>query len=375
MKVLQVISDRNIGGAGVLLTTLLRHFDPSRVECAVALPRGSALCERIRALDIPVYELTYPCDRVSARSIGELKGVIRLIKADLVHANAALSARIAARACHVGVLHTRHCCFPPMGIWRFGAVRALGGLYNRMLSDVVIATAEAAEEDLCRFGIPKEKTVRIINGCEEVRAVTGAERNAFLTRYGIGQDDFTVGICARLVPCKGHETFLRAAKLACEAEPQIPFRFLIAGEGPSRAYLEYLARELGIGDRVCFLGFLSDTAPFYRTLRVNVNCSTGTETSCLALSEGMSAGLPMIASDYGGNRTMIGDGSAGILCRAGDAQAFAKAICLLAKDRALEEDMKRAARLRYEREYTAERMTERVTEVYEQLLSGRRSGE
>ena len=106
MKVLHVISDENIGGAGVLLTTLLRNFDPMRVESAVALPEGSALCDRIQRLGVPICELRYPCDRFSRASVRELCRVIQEESADIVHANAALSARIAARRCGVAVLHT-----------------------------------------------------------------------------------------------------------------------------------------------------------------------------------------------------------------------------------------------------------------------------
>ena len=77
MKILHVISDRNIGGAGVLLCNLLRHMDRSRIESVVAIPRGSALGERISALQIPVRELKYPCDRLSPFSVREIEGLLR----------------------------------------------------------------------------------------------------------------------------------------------------------------------------------------------------------------------------------------------------------------------------------------------------------
>ena len=112
MKVLHVISDKNIGGAGVLLTTLLQNFDRRRVESIVALPKGSALLERIRNLPIKILELEHPCDRLSMCSIWELRGIIRDCSPDIVHANAALSARLAGRLSGKKVVHTRHCCFP-----------------------------------------------------------------------------------------------------------------------------------------------------------------------------------------------------------------------------------------------------------------------
>ena len=55
MRVLHVISDRNIGGAGVLLCNLLRNFDPRRIESTVLLPKNSLLKERILALGVDVW--------------------------------------------------------------------------------------------------------------------------------------------------------------------------------------------------------------------------------------------------------------------------------------------------------------------------------
>lgn len=367
MKVLHVISDENIGGAGVLLTSLLRNFDRARVQSVVALPRGSALCERIGELDIPTCELAYPCDRLSASSVRELTDLIRTQKVDIVHANAALSARWAGRRCGAIVMHTRHCCYPPTGIWRLGAVRWLGGFWNRALSDRVIATADAAAENLMMLGIPRERIDVIINGSEAVREVSDSELEAARARWGISPDDFTVGICARLEPCKGHETFLRAAKRLTEEYPYRSFRFLIVGDGSRRAELEVTCETLGLESSVCFTGFVKDVALIYRLLRVNVNCSSGTETSCLAVSEGMSAGVPAIVSDYGGNRAMIGDSMAGIVYPVGNADALADAIGRIASDPALEARMRRAARERYESSYTAAAMTESVTRVYERV--------
>lgn len=368
MRVLHVISDQNIGGAGVLLTTLLRNFNPTRVQSTVALPKGSALKPRVEALGVPTFELTHPCDRFSLPSIKELKKIMLREQTEIVHANAAFCARIAGRQTHALVLHTRHCCFPPARCWSFHTVRMLGGAWNRALSDRVIATAEAAAENLRVYGVKPEQIDIIPNGSEAVREIEEAERMDAYKAWNFRPHDFTVGISARLVACKGHDTFLHAAKLLIEAAPHIPFVFLIAGEGEQRIFLEAMAKELQISNRVRFLGFVSDMALFYRMLRVNVNCSSGTETSCLALSEGMSAGVPMVVSDYGGNRAMIGNGEAGLLCEVGNAEAFANSILQIACNPKLEAAMRCAAKERYLKYYTAAAMTEAVTEVYEKMM-------
>ena len=367
MRVLHVISDENVGGAGVLLTSLLKNFDPEQVQSTVALPEGSALCARIEGLGVPCIPLKHSADRLLGASTLELCRLIRRERPDIVHTNAAVCARVAARVCHVPVLHTRHCCFPPSGIWRLGAFRAIGGACNRSLSDLVIATAEAAKHDLLLFGIPEEKIRVIPNGSEPVRSITEAERRETMQKWGLLESDFTVGIAARLVACKGHRIFLDAAKRLCERAPEIQFRFLLAGEGPLKEELEAYARALGIADRVVFTGFLDDMAAFYRVLRVNVNCSVGTETSCLALSEGMSASVPCVVSDYGGNTAMVGDSLAGWVYPAGDAVALMDRILQIAANAKLEAAMRQAAGERYFSCYTASAMARAVETVYREL--------
>lgn len=368
MKVLHVISDSNIGGAGVLLCNLLSTFDREAVQSTVALPCGSKLAPRFLKMGIPVLYLSEDCDRASPNSVWELLHIIKRSGAEIVHANAALSARVAARLCRVPVVHTRHCCFPPTGLFSKAFIRRAAGLCNRMLSDFVIATADAAAENLRQLGIPENKIRIIINGSLPVRDVDDGTLEAIREAYGIAKADFTVGICARLENCKGHDTFLDAAVILRESHPEIPFRFLIVGSGSRREELKKMATELGLDDCVTFTGFVSDMAPIYRILRVGVNCSCGTETSCLAISEGMSVGLPTVASDYGGNVAMIGESGAGFLFPTGDAEALANAILRIAEDEDLEKQMKSLAKERYLSHFTAEKMSRQVQQVYEQIL-------
>ncbi len=368
MKVLHVISDSNIGGAGVLLCNLLSCFDRDSIENTVALPCGSKLAPRLIKMGVPVFYLSEACDRASPNSVWELSRIMKKNKVDIVHANAALSARVAARLCGVPVLHTRHCCFPPTGVLANPFVRRVAGFGNRMLSDHVIATAEAAAQNLRELGIPEGKMSVIINGSLPVREVDDVTLDETRRRFGIKKDDFTVGICARLEECKGHDTFLAAAAILQKTHPEILFRFLIIGDGSRRQELKALTADLALDDSVTFTGFVSDMAPIYRILRVGVNCSCGTETSCLAISEGMSVGLPTVASDYGGNVAMIGESGAGFLFPVGDAEALADAILKIAEDRGLEERMKVCARERYLSHFTAEKMSREVQEVYEKML-------
>jgi glycosyltransferase involved in cell wall biosynthesis len=101
---------------------------------------------------------------------------------------------------------------------------------------------------------------------------------------------------------------------------------------------------------------------------VNVNCSVGTETSSLALSEGMSLGIPAIVSDYGGNPYMVRHGINGLVCPQGDSLALAEAIERLSREKTLYTRLSRQARLRFAEELNAEAMTKKTEKLYAELF-------
>ncbi len=367
IRILHVISDENVGGAGILLANLLRHLDATRFHSAVALPQDSALIDRLSGL-AQIFPLRYPCNRLSVASLRELTEVIRQWKPHLIHGNAALSAKLAGRLHGKAVVYTRHCYYP-LEAPRLG-LRALAERQgNRWLTDFAIATAPSAAENLRSLRVPQGSLRVILNGSEPVRVCDAEELAAWRWRHGLGEKEILIGICARLEACKGHETFLRAARLLADRMSRCPLRFVIVGEGSRREELEHLARTLALEDRVCFTGFEQDMAPVYRSLRIHVNCSCGTETSCLALSEGMSASLPTVASDYGGNPLMVQ--AAGRCFPVGNGEALAAVLEEILTVPSLERQMREASLADFRERFTAERMARETQEVYEEVLARR----
>ena len=100
---------------------------------------------------------------------------------------------------------------------------------------------------------------------------------------------------------------------------------------------------------------------------INVNCSIGTETSSLALSEGMSIGVPCVVSDYGGNPYMVRDGENGYVYRAGDSEDLAAKIEKI-KDGQDYDRLSKNCKSRFERELNALSMSEKTQRLYLDLL-------
>ena len=366
IRVLHVISDTNIGGAGRLLVHCLNHFDRSKWEVSVVIPRGSALLPLIRQTGTPVIETDFCRDASHERgAVGALKKIIRQQKPDIVHTHSALDARIAAYLCGVkSRIYTRHSVFdPPRRLTRFPG-KQISGLVNNSLATRILAVAQAAADNLTATGVRADKITVILNGVEPVRETSGEERASLRRALGIAEGDFVCGISARFEPYKGHSDLLAAAKQVCAAMPAV--KFLLMGTGSVYEETVRAAKDAGLENHVLFTGFLDDVAPYYNIMDLSLNCSYGTEATSLALLEGMSLGLPAVVTRFGGNPGVIADGVNGLLTPVRDSAAMADAILRIASDRELYRRLSEGARRLYAEKFTAAAMTRQIEQVYEE---------
>ena len=373
IKILNVLTDSNIGGAGRLLVNYLHNFDRTRFASVVVLPKDSRLIPAVRAEGYPVIGTEYGRDESwDRRAVSELRKIIRDYRPDIVHTHSSLSARVAAWLERVPCrFYTRHCAFePPKKLTTFPG-KQINGLMNRIISTDIVAVADAAKKNLTDTGVPEKMITVIINGVEPLREIPEAERDTLRNSLGIGREDFVCGIVARLEDYKGHSYLLESAKTVLAAHPGTVF--LIVGEGTERERLEKQAAGLGIAGSVIFTGFSDDVAPYYAIMDLNLNCSWGTETSSLALSEGMSVGVPAVATTYGGNPYMITDGVNGLLVPEKDAPAMADAILRLIGDPDLLRSLSDGARRLYREKFTARAMTAQLEALYERAVGRKKT--
>ena len=235
-----------------------------------------------------------------------------------------------------------------------------------MLSDQTIAVADAAKQNLLEMGGDPHRIRVIINGAEAIFSMGEEEKRKTRERLGIPNHAIVVGMFARLEAYKGHACFLRAASLLIKKNPN--FRFLIVGDGSMADALKKEAGRMGIKEYTLFTGFACDVTPLWNITQIQVNCSVGTETSSLALSEGMSLGIPAVASNFGGNPYMIRDGENGFLFPMDQHEILAERIESIAGDPLLYLRLSKGARRRFEQELNAQRMTEETEALYDALL-------
>lgn len=346
MRITQVISDENIGGAGILLSSIAEGLCKEH-EFEILLPKNSLLISRL-----PGAVRITPFPMHGGNSLTDIPRFLRYFRehpCDILHTHAAFSARLAGAMAGISRLYsTRHCALGP-----HGTPPLYKKLYNRV-TNLTVATACAAAEELQAEGVPKEKIRVIYNGVDEPKRLSSQERKALLRQSMLSEKDTVIGCCGRLEDVKGQDLLIRAMADLCPRFPTL--RLLLVGDGSQRQKLSALAAQLGVLDRVRFIGYTSTPALYQNLFSININPSRGTETSCLATSECAALGIPTVASDFGGNRECVAHEVSGLLFKSEDVGALGSAIARVLTDADLKRLLCKGARNRYETMFTLSHM-------------------
>ena len=370
IRILNIISDTNIGGAGRVILNYLRYADRNKFETLVAIPRGSLLKPLLEEAHVTVYEVDGMADcSYASQDVKALQALIRRVKPDLVHTHGALSGRIAAKRCHVPVVYSRHSAFPVPAKLKYPPGRWVNKLLNEHYADHIIAVSPATRDNLTEGGISPKKITVVMNGVAPVSPISDEEKAALRRSLGLEPDVFTFGILARIEDYKGHLYLVYAAKLLKD-RGYSNFRILVAGTGAFEEEVTRAVTEMGVEDVVQMLGFRSDAAALLNILDVQLNASYGTEATSMALLEGMSLGLPTIASDYGGNPFVITSGQNGLLFPSKDSAALADAMAELMDHPEEVSIMREKALETYQSRFTGEVFARNTEQIYENVLKG-----
>ena len=368
IRVLNIISDTNIGGAGRVILNYLRYTDKTKFETMVAIPRGSLLKEPLEQAGAIVYEVDGMADRSFHKDdVKTLQALIKQLKPDLVHTHGALSGRIASRFSGVPVIYSRHSAFPVPAKIKYPPGRWVNKLVNEFFADHIIAVSPATKENLTDGGISEKKITVVMNGVAPVEETTPDERKALKAELGIPEDTCVFGILARIEDYKGHLYLVSAARELKE-RGYTNFRILIAGTGNFEQDVREAVVLSGVSDVVQMLGFRSDVKDLLNICDCQLNASYGTEATSMALLEGMSLGLPSVVSDYGGNPWLVENGVNGLVFPSKDSHALCDCLeqILTGADRGAE--MGRRAREIFREGFTGEVFARNTEAVYLRVL-------
>lgn len=286
LRQLVVIAEMGTGGAESVVVQLARAAVDRGDQVVVASDAGwrTAALQDLGATHLPV-PLADGGARALARTVRVLRRHLAGSPVDVVHAHnvrAALAARLAVVGRRTPVLVTLH----GISASRYRpAARVL-----RWAADQVVAVSDDVRDRLVVGGMPADRVAVVPTAPEPPEAVDRSEARAGL---GLSGDERVVLCLARLEPPKRQDLLLRAWSDVPRAV------LLVAGDGSRRAALEALAGELGVAERVRFLGDRRDVGRLLAAADALV-LPSDSEGLPVAVLEAMSVGVPVVASRVGG---------------------------------------------------------------------------
>lgn len=355
--VVHLLLTMDVGGLERVALDLVRRSDPDRFDARIICLRAPGeLAPLAQSLGVPVEALGA---RRGLDGLARLVRRLRHLRPAVLHTHNPGPHRVGVVARRLGgvpvLVHTKHGRNFPLNRRAVAVNRRLS-----LLSDRVVAVSEDAADVARRVeGVPAAKVCVIQNGIEPGEPLTSSTWQSWVPR-GI-----TV---ARLDPVKDQPTMLRAVRRVVDACPE--FQLDIVGDGPERAALETLSRELQIDQHVRFLGYRTDVEDLLRRPAVFL-LSSVSEGISLTLLEAMAAGLPAVATDVGGNREVVVDGLTGALVSTRDPGALAEEILRFVQDPARARAFGAAGRARVEQHFDLRLTVERYEALYSRLLQGK----
>jgi glycosyltransferase involved in cell wall biosynthesis len=372
-RLLKVVPTLMCGGTENQFMALGRLLDRSRFDVAFAcLRRWGPFVDELAQLGIPLREYQVATFR-SVHALAQQARLARHIarsRIDIVHAYnfygnvfAVPPARVMA-AVVIASIRDRSPYLTPM--------QKRVQRYACQFADRILVNADAVRDWLVdEEGYDPSNIVVIRNGVDMTRFAGPPARDRIRHELDIPAAARLVVVVSRLARLKGIEHFLDAAAALTPRYPDV--RFLIVGETspPDPAYqrfLERLAVQHGVADRVTFAGRRSDIPAVLSAADVAVMPSLNEALSNVVL-ESMAAAAPVVATRVGGTPEALTDGATGLLVPPGDAAAIARAVSRLLDDRELACRLGRAARTCIGDRFSVDRMVRATEDLYAELLA------
>lgn len=329
VNVLYIIDSLAHGGTEKQLVQLIRHLDPEKFRPHLCtLKRSEGLYDE---LDIPKICLDFVSFGRPAvvKKVATLSSFIRRHRIRIVQTffqDPFLLGAMVKPFTGVKLIGS----FRDLGFWRTPSETRKMRLAYPFFSGFIANSQAVKDHFVQRDGIRAEKIQVIYNGVDLAGFVPRSPES-------FDGKNFVVGIVANLNrPVKRVQDFIQAAALV-RREVQ-DAEFVIVGDGHLKGELETLARSLGLGGSITFTGRIENPAEVIRGFHVGVITSE-TEGMCNAVIEYMACGLPVVATDVGGNPELVVDGESGYLVPPAAPAILAEKIIQLARAPRLCRDM------------------------------------
>ena len=366
MRVLHFLPWVGGGGVETALLELLRHLKAPEYEHRVVCISAAEL--RLPLFRDAGFEPVQLGGEGSVRNVAALAKLVaevRRFKPDIVHARVFEGQVFGSIAGYLGkrpAIITEEATLPaPPGGRSLVTRVGLRALLHR--NDAVVAISPAVQRYLVETNWFPPSQVRQINYGVEVPDTPELRAQAAKERAALG---FPEGTVLFGTVCRLHDSHKRVSDLI-RALPSVPGAGLVVvGGGPDEGMLQALAAQLGVTERVRFLGYRRDTGVFFRLFDVFA-LTSAFEGFGIVFAEAGHVGLPSIGSRAGGIPDVVVDGETGLLVNPGDVDTIAAMMRRLVGDPELRARLGAAAKRRAEALYSVRQYVEAYRALYAEV--------
>lgn len=374
MKVMHILGNFGPGGAEMGVVRLIRSFQGENVIHSVCSIGSNMSMKDLLPAGINCYSLGLNGRSYSA--FVRLTKLLKSTKTDIAHVNNLapwLDVGIASKLAGCKCIETFHGVEEKLNkfpVWRRGLLRTACALSSR-----VTAVSESSKSLLAELsGIKKHEIKVIPNGVDTdmfCPPLSYNDKNKIRASLNLPENRFLVGCVSALRPVKDHEGLIRAFALFLSSNQNAAMHgsanLVLVGDGPLASELKLLSKQLGIRDKIVFMGLQTDVQEILRAIDVFV-LNSKTEGMSYAVLEAMSTGLPVIATAVGANIELVSHGDEGYLVSHGDIESLAAYMVRLGTNPSLLSKMGQKAREKIIKDYSLNRMVSSYNDLYRELL-------
>ncbi len=243
-------------------------------------------------------------------------------------------------------------------------------LYRPFVNHFIALSRDLERYLLDKIDVAAGDVTRLCNGVDTERFFPAQPRATIAGCPFETGEHWLIGTVGRMQQVKNQPMLARAFVQALQMRPELRrrLRLVLVGDGPLKAQCEAILAEAGVGDLAWLPGERRDVADVMRGLDCFALPSLAEGISNTIL-EAMASGLPVVATDVGGNADLVRDEVTGRIVPAADAASMADALVQLASDLGSAEAMGRAGREDAERLYSLQAMVSNYQQVYDRQLA------
>lgn len=371
-----VVHTFHVGGLERCIARLVNHLDRRFFQPIVfCLGKNSDAANWIWQDDIPIIELNKRSGN-DPSVIRRFARELRKNRVQIVHSHnwgtlveTSLARRLAGTPRHVHAergMELEDLESHGMRTW----LRGLATRWALNHADAVVSVAESVRNHLMsRCGHLNLPVEVIPNGVDPPRLrPESPSRKTLRDSLNVPEDGILLGSVGRLAPVKDFTTAVHATRDLLSRGTNC--HFVLVGDGPERAQIEGEVRKSELQDRFHLVGKQSDVGAWLRAMDVYLNVSLN-EGMSQSVLEAMSWGLPLVVTDVGENRALVGGPPpCGLCVPAESSQAVSQAVHDIISDESRRKDYSRNARICYESKYQIDTMIRAYEQLYFRMSSG-----